>query len=88
MKIIFHKNFVKNFDKRIKPNPALLKKFKERYSLFIKDKNNPLLRNHLLSGMMKGKCSFSITGDIRVIYQEEDGIIEFLDIGIYNQVYR
>jgi len=88
MKIIFHKRFVKNFDKRIKPYPALLNKFNERYQLFIKNKHNPILKTHSLTGLLKGKQSFSITGDIRVIFQEKERIIEFLDIGTHNQVYK
>ncbi|MDO8741809.1 MAG: type II toxin-antitoxin system mRNA interferase toxin, RelE/StbE family [Candidatus Roizmanbacteria bacterium] len=88
MKIIFHKIFVKHFDKRIKINSNLLERFKVRYRLFINERNNNILRDHSLSGILKGKRSFSITGDIRIIYQENDGIIEFLDIGSHNQIYR
>lgn len=88
MKVIFHKRFIKNFDKRIKTNSNLLEKFNSRYKLFIKDKSNFLLHNHRLTGLMKGKQSFSITGDIRVIFQESRDSVEFLDIGTHNQVYR
>ncbi len=88
MKVIFHKRFVKNFDKRIKTNSNLLEKFNERYKLFIKEKNNPLLHSHQLTGTMQGKQSFSITGDIRVIFQQGEDSIEFLDIGTHNQVYK
>ena len=88
MKVIFHKHFVKNFDKRIKTNSNLLEKFNDRYELFIKEKNNPLLHSHRLGGLMKGKQSFHITGDIRVIFQENKETIEFLDIGSHNQVYK
>ena len=88
MKVIFHKRFVKNFDKRIKNNSNLLEKFNYRYELFIKDKSNSLLHAHRLTGLMKGKQSFSITGDIRVIFQEHEEKIEFLDIGTHNQVYK
>lgn len=88
MKIIFHKHFVKNFDKRIKTNSNLLEKFNGRYELFVKDKNNPLLHSHRLTGILQGKQSFSITGDIRVIFQENQDSVEFLDIGSHNQVYK
>jgi addiction module RelE/StbE family toxin len=88
MRIVFHKRFVKNFDKRIKPYPSLLNKFNERYQLFIKNKHHPILKTHPLTGLLKGKQSFSITGDIRVIFQEKEDTIEFLDIGSHNQVYK
>ncbi len=88
MKVTFHKHFVKNFDKRIKANSNLLEKFNSRYELFIRDKSNPLLRSHRLTGSMKGKQTFSINGNIRVIFQESQDSIEFLDIGSHNQVYK
>lgn len=46
MKIKYHKDFVKHFDKRIKPNANLLKKYQQRYKLFIKDKTYPPLKDH------------------------------------------
>jgi len=70
MKISLHKNFTKNFKKRIKKNPKLLKKFRKRYNLFVKNRNNKLLYDHKLSGELKGLRSFSITGDIRIVYKE------------------
>ncbi|KKQ25971.1 MAG: Plasmid stabilization system [Candidatus Roizmanbacteria bacterium GW2011_GWC2_37_13] len=88
MKVTFHKHFVKNFDKRIKTNSNLLERFNSKYELFLKDKNDPLLHCHRLTGTMKEKQSFSITGDIRVIFQESEDTIEFLDIGTHNQVYK
>lgn len=88
MNIIFHKRFVKNFDKRIKNNSELLNQFNYRYNLFIQNRNKPILKNHKLTGSMKGKFAFSISGDIRIIYQIIDKAIEFLDIGSHNQIYK
>lgn len=89
MNISYHKTFVKHFDKRIKPNINLLKKYKNRYKKFIKDKERPLLKDHKLKGHMKGSRSFSITGDIRVIYRKiEKNKVQFLDIGTHTQVYE
>lgn len=88
MKISYHKDFVKHFDKRIKSHPNLVKKYKKRYKIFIENKSHPLLKDHKLKGELKGKRSFSITGDIRVIYRELSyNIVEFLDIGTHTQVY-
>lgn len=89
MKVIFHKIFVKHFDKRIKPNSKLLNQYIQKYNLFIKDRDNPLLKDHQLKGDLLGKRAFKITSDIRVIYQIKDKeIIEFIDIGTHNQVYK
>jgi len=88
MRILLHKHFVKNFDKRIKQIPNLLEKFNERYRLFIKDESNILLRSHQLTGHLKGKQAFNITGDIRIIFQKKGNTVEFLDIGTHNQVYK
>jgi addiction module RelE/StbE family toxin len=88
MKILLHKHFVKNFDKRIKSSPQLLQRFNERYKLFIKDETSIQLHSHRLAGAMKGKQSFSITGDLRIIFQKRGDTVEFLDIGTHNQVYK
>lgn len=88
MKIRNHPNFNKNFTKRIKSDTKLLKKFKERILVFETNKSNPLLADHQLSGKRKDFRSFSITGDVRVIYLEVNKEeVLFIDIGSHNQVY-
>ena len=88
MKIVFHKNFKKNYQKRIKPYKNLKRQFEKRFTLFQKDQNNPILKNHSLRGELEGYFSFSITGDIRVVYQKiSSSHVIFLDIGTHNQVY-
>lgn len=86
--IDFHKKFQKHYYKRIKNNRNLDIIFHEKVDLFAIDPNNKILNNHYLIGKMKGLYSFSITGDIRVIYQWIDSErVLFLDIGSHNQVY-
>ena len=81
-------NFKKIYSKRVKGNKNLEKRVFERIDLFQKDFKNKLLNNHCLVGKMKGLNSFSITGDIRVVYQWiDDEKVLFLDIGSHNQVY-
>lgn len=67
------------------------KRVKERIELFQVDKSNPLLRDHGLKGTMYPMRSFSITGDLRIIYEEVefqgDKLVIFIDIGTHNQVY-
>ena len=62
-------------------------KLKERTRLFEKNPNSPLLKNHPLRGDKLGLRSFSISGDIRVIYYVKDNVAYFVDIGTHNQVY-
>lgn len=88
MRIDYHRKFQKNYLKRIKNKKNLEKIFKERTALFAKDPNNSFLQDHALTGRLKGLRSFSVTGDIRVIYRPigKDCVL-FLDIGSHNQVY-
>ena len=87
MKTRFTKIFKSHYSKRIKPNKNLDKRFEERFKLFLENQKNPLLRDHALGGKMKGFRSFSITGDIRVIYIFQNNVTYFVDIGSHNQVY-
>lgn len=58
-----------------------------RIRLFVKDPFNEILRNHQLSGEYGGCRSFNITGDYRIIYEENDGEINFLLIGTHEELY-
>jgi addiction module RelE/StbE family toxin len=83
-----NKNFENNFKKHIKPFPKLVKQFSARFDLFIVGERGNPLNDHVLTGKLKGRRAFPITGDIRVIYEETEDAIIFLDVGTYNQVYR
>lgn len=86
MKVIFQKSFRKRYEKfpsKIQENvdEAILR--------FRSDPLNPVLKNHSLKGSMLGKRSFSVTGDMRVIFEEHQGytLVFMLDVGTHNQVY-
>jgi addiction module RelE/StbE family toxin len=84
----FAQSFLKSYGNRIKQNKKLKLKFEKRLEIFRSDRNNPLLKDHGLVGKEQGQRSFSITGDIRVIYfVETENIVWFIDIGSHNQVY-
>lgn len=57
---------------------------------FSKNPFDPLLRNHSLSGGMKNFHSFSVTADIRIIFEEFDSytFVIMIDIGNHDQVYK
>lgn len=63
-------------------------RFQERIDLLQLDSGNETLRVHELTGKMKGYYAFSVTGDIRVIFQKvSDEEIILIDIGTHNQLY-
>lgn len=84
---LFASTFRKHFAKRIANVPMFRKKFDARLSFFLNNPNHPLLHDHPLKGDQSGRRSFSVTGDIRVIYKRTEDTIIFLDIGTHNQVY-
>ena len=87
MKTFFLKQFRKNYSKRIKPIENLDKRFIQRYQLFIRNREDPILKDHALTGDLKGFRAFWVAGDIRVVYYIMEDIAYFVDIGSHNQVY-
>ncbi len=86
--IELHPAFKRAYKKRIAHDPKLSIQYRERLKLFIENPKHPLLRDHALKGEKEGKRSFSITGDIRIIYEMLDQrTILLVDIGSHNQVY-
>ena len=87
MHLKYTQNFRKNYKKRIGSNQNLAQRFKKRLELFLSNPLHPLLRNHKLTGAKKDLRSFSVTGDIRVLYYQDGETIYLVDIGTHNQVY-
>ena len=66
----------------------MIEQFEKRYALFITDRDERVLSDHALVGELQGYRAFSITGDIRVVYQLiNETTVLLLDIGTHNQVY-
>lgn len=87
MQINYTQNFLKNYKKRIANNKNLDKQFKERLQLFLINQRSSLLKIHKLTGAKKNLRSFSVSGDIRVIYYHQEEEVFLIDIGTHNQVY-
>ena len=66
MKIYFHNVFVKHYRKRIVVNHKLDLKAEERIFQFKQNPQNPVLKDHQLSGAKRHMRSFWIAGDIRI----------------------
>lgn len=87
MTIDYHRQFLKHYKQRILPRPSVDRQYKKRLQLFLEYQSHPLLADHALHGDMEGKRSFSVSGDIRVIYRVVGESFLFYDIGTHNQVY-
>lgn len=70
MKIVYHKKFLKNFDKLEYRRQAAVRETIDR---FRKNPLDSILRNHPLKGGMKGQRSLSAGFDLRIIFDERDG---------------
>jgi mRNA-degrading endonuclease YafQ of YafQ-DinJ toxin-antitoxin module len=86
-RVELHRSFVKSYAKRIARDNKLECQYEERVDMFMAGHRDVLLKDHPLTGGLEGRCTFSITADIRVIYVELEDKIIFLDIGTHNQVY-
>ncbi len=87
MIIKYHKEFAKNYQKRISPDPKLVSKFQTKLKQFINNPTNPSLKDHKLIGRLSSYRAFSITGNIRVVYRIVADELWLYDIGAHNQVY-
>ena len=87
MQIKYHRQFSKNFSKRIASKSKLVAQFQSRLDLFIENPNDLVLKDHKLTGKLSNYRAFSITGDIRVVYKIVNNDLWLFDIGTHNQVY-
>ena len=82
IKVDFGKDFNKEYKTVVERDPELKDTVPRIIKLF---KNNPedtRLRNHALRKKMKGKHAFSITSDIRIVYEKiGKNTARFLAIG-------
>ena len=88
VRVEYDRVFKRHFKKRILPNKNLVKRYEQRLEIFLKDRKNPVLKDHKLVGKFREKGAFNVTGDIRVVYIEvgKNHFI-FLDIGTHPQIY-
>ena len=86
MKIHFHKNFDKRYDKL---SSEQKKRVKDRLFLFLENPFHPVLGNHPLRGKYTGYRSINITGDLRAIYKFiSDYEYIFVTIDTHSNLYK
>jgi len=60
----------------------------EKITIFVKNPEDTRLDNHALTGRLEGKFAFSITDDIRIVYELiGKSSVRFLSIGRHKKVY-
>jgi mRNA-degrading endonuclease YafQ of YafQ-DinJ toxin-antitoxin module len=85
MLVSIHKKFEKQYSKL---HPEIKEKFKRRRDLFVTNPFHPILNNHSVDSAYPGWRSINITGDIRVLYEENPkGYAIFMKIGSHSQLY-
>ena len=85
MKPILHRRFKKQFKKL---SPKVQEQFFRRVELFLKDRFNPILNNHLVDSAYPGWRSINVTGDYRAFYESAgDNIVVFMKIGTHSDLY-
>ncbi|MEI7510806.1 MAG: type II toxin-antitoxin system mRNA interferase toxin, RelE/StbE family [Candidatus Peregrinibacteria bacterium] len=86
MKIIFKKNFVKNY-LRLPKN--LQEQVDEVILRFEKDPQDKKLKNHALAGIYAGLRAISAGYDLRIIFEEKENYMEvlLLKVGSHSSVY-
>jgi mRNA interferase YafQ len=87
-KIVWDQGFKRIYQKKIKYNVDLKKKFWDAMELFSKTPFDRRLRTHKLSGKLEGFWAFSVTYDCRVIFKFLNGDeVLLIDIGGHVEVY-
>lgn len=84
MRIARTARFAKQFQKL--PN-WLQERAVERAALLLEDPFHPLLHTHGLKGNYQGYRSINVTGDYRIIYQEERDTYRLIAIGTHHELY-
>ncbi|MBP8591074.1 type II toxin-antitoxin system mRNA interferase toxin, RelE/StbE family [Candidatus Shapirobacteria bacterium] len=87
MRVEYHRQFLKNFRKRVLPYPKLRVKFEERLKMRLNQPESFLLKDHQLLGKKAGYRAFSLSGEMRVVYKIEGDVFRLYDVGSHNQVY-
>ena len=80
--------FEQEYAELCKEDPSLESEIKKRIRWFKKNPHDTRLDNHPLAKKMVGKWAFSITDDIRIVYEwTNQTTVRFLAIGPHNKVY-
>ena len=87
-KVIWDQGFKKIYQKRVKSDSDLKKRFWISMRLFSKNPFDRRLRTHKLTGKLEGLWAFSVAYDCRVIFEflSENEVL-LVDVGSHEEVY-
>lgn len=89
LKIQIDGDFDSSYRELLEENRSIDKEVEKRVNWFRKNPDDSRLKNHALRKRMKGKFAFSITGDMRIIYEWlGKNTVRFLAIGGHKKVYN
>lgn len=89
VKIYWTGRFSQLLDKLCFENPDFEVEVNQRIHWFSKNPKDTRLDNHSLTKKMQGKWAFSVTDDIRIVYELLGrNAVRFLDIGPHSKVYK
>ncbi len=85
MKIVFHKKFIKQYNK----NPKKIRKqFDSRLEIFELNQFDSVLNNHFVHHPYEGCRSINVSGDIRALYETVGDTVIFVRIGTHSELYN
>ncbi|MFT5036896.1 MAG: addiction module RelE/StbE family toxin [Candidatus Azotimanducaceae bacterium] len=79
-----HKKFKKSFTKLSKTERRQLD---EALKCLVADPSDPKLKNHILHRQYAGCNEITLSYDLRLIYEEVDGVALLLKVGTHNQLF-
>jgi mRNA-degrading endonuclease YafQ of YafQ-DinJ toxin-antitoxin module len=80
--------FLRALKKRLRADPMLAARYREKLQEFIRDPYAPSLNTHKLHGRLKNLWAFSLTHHLRIaFYFEDSNRVVFEDIGTHDEVY-
>jgi addiction module RelE/StbE family toxin len=86
--LVWDPGFKKAYQKKIKTDDNLKRKFWKTIKLFSSNPFSKQLRTHKLTGTLKGLWAFSVDYDTRVIFSFlKDDEVLLIEIGSHDEVY-
>ena len=89
LKVDFGKGFNQQYKKLVADKEELKTLINSKIDIFRKNSDDTRLRSHALHKHLTGKCAFSITDNIRIVYEcLGENTVRFLAIGTHKEVYN
>ncbi len=88
VKVKYHGEYQNDLESLLDENPDLSQEINQRTKWFQRNPEDTRLENHPLRKSLEGKWAFSVTEDIRIVYQWLGKTsVRFLSIGRHVRVY-